>query len=449
MVRFALMLALLGAHQAAAGEPIAFAIKEILPAASRPASTTDERWLTKRLREVYIRRNYSPLWHEPDGRRSSRAMLALKRLEKVAAEGLDPRRYTSPRMALPEHLSPRTVAADDVQITADLLVYARDVFRGQVAPVPAVADFCSDGPSANTAPASFSSADSWSDMAVEAPGPEHRGYRDLMAALARYREIEAAGGWRKLPAGPFLEYGVRSEAVAQLRKRLEAEQVALPAEGPREFFDAALEEAVKVAQERYGLKVDGIVGPQTRRALNVPVEKRVRLIAANMERWRWLPRELGETHLLVNIPAFRFALMERDKAVLTGLVVVGRPSRPTPQFNSRITRLVINPDWVVPPTILKRDVLPKVRKDPTYPTCAGLEVLSDWGADAKQVDPQSVDWAKVKPNCIPFKFRQPPGRTIPSGGLNFLCPTRSTSICTIPTTRTCSTNPGVPSAQGA
>ena len=162
--------------------------------------------------------------------------------------------------------------------------------------------------------------------------PPYAGYDALVAGLARYRALAAAGGWPALAAGPELKYGMKGPAVAALRQRLAIEDAQLDASG--DHFDDALLEAVRRAQRRYGLNPQGTIGAQTLAALNVPVQARVRQIMANMERWRWLPPELSKDRIQVNIAAAVLTVFDGDAPVTSMKAVTGRPGDETPMLVS-------------------------------------------------------------------------------------------------------------------
>jgi murein L,D-transpeptidase YcbB/YkuD len=167
-------------------------------------------------------------------------------------------------------------------------------------------------------------------------------------------------------------------------------------------YDDALVEAVKRFQRRHLLEVDGIVGPRTREALNVPVGERIDQIRVNLERARWLLHGLPESFVLVDIAGYRISYFRPDGRVWRSRIVVGRPYRRTPSLRSAITHLTLNPTWTVPPTILREDVLPKVRRDLGYLWREDLMVL---GPSGQRLDPREVDWSR--PGNI--MLRQRPG----------------------------------------
>ncbi|MBE0567311.1 MAG: L,D-transpeptidase family protein, partial [Krumholzibacteria bacterium] len=187
-------------------------------------------------------------------------------------------------------------------------------------------------------------------------------------------------------------------------------------------YDPALAAAVGAFQRRHGLAADGIIGPQTLAALNVPADQRALQVTLNLERWRWLPREPGPRHLLVNIPDFSLALVEDGVPTLTMRAVVGRPDRPTPVVSGLMQWLVINPGWSVPQKLAREDLLPKLAADPGYLLDRGFRVYADWRPGAAEIDPAGVDWRAIDPLHLGFKFFQAPGPRNPLGRVKFMFP---------------------------
>lgn len=253
--------------------------------------------------------------------------------------------------------------------------------------------------------------------------PAHPAYKGLLRARAQYREIAAQGGWSSISEGAKLQKGDRDRRVAALRSRLLVTGDLAPDSAPGDDrFDDAVEQAVRRFQQRHGLEVDGIVGPATVAALNVPVEARLRQIEVNMERWRWLPGQLGERAILVNIPAFGLEVVERGQPVLTMRVVVGRPTRRTPLLSADMSYLVFNPHWYVPPNIAVQDKLPLLRKDPGYAARQRFKIFRRGGADATPIDPSTIDWSAVNAQHFPYRLRQDPGPSNALGRVKFMFP---------------------------
>lgn len=195
--------------------------------------------------------------------------------------------------------------------------------------------------------------------------PPYPGYETLQMGLANYRAIAERGGWKSLADGDKLEVGATGPAVEALRARLAAEDPTTPSQLSRNqagqaVFDAPLAEALKRAQKRMGLQPDGAVGPATRAALNVSVEKRIDQIVANMERWRWLPSAMPANRVQVNVAAGVLTLFQNDVPSLSMRAVTGKPGGgETPLLSSEINSIVLNPPWNVPAGIAARELFPK------------------------------------------------------------------------------------------
>ncbi len=224
-----------------------------------------------------------------------------------------------------------------------------------------------------------------------------------------------------------MEAGARDGRVVPLRARLaatgELSEEGSAVEDP-ERFDEEVARAVLAFQRRHGLGVDGIVGPATLAALNVPAAEHARQIQLNLERWRWLPADLGRRHVFVNAANFELDLVEDGREVFTSRVMVGRPYRRTPVFSDRISYLVLSPYWHVPHSLAVQDQLPAQRRDPGYFAQAGIRVFRGWGQDAVEVDPAAIDWSRVSASSFPYRLRQDPGPRNFLGGVKIMFPNR-------------------------
>ena len=249
--------------------------------------------------------------------------------------------------------------------------------------------------------------------------PQHAWYRRGRERLKEYRALAAAGGWPTLPDGPSLKPGMQDARVPVLRRRLQVTRdleaagatstAAAPGEAtsPADLYDPALEAGVKRFQERHGLTPDGAVGPATRAAMNVPVEKRIDQIRVNLERARWVLHEMKGDFVLVDVAGFDVSYFRDDEPVWTSKVIVGRPFRETPIFKSLITYVVFNPTWTIPPTILVKDKLPVIKRDPGYLKRNNIRVID---ARGREVNPYSVNWRQYGASRLPpYQLRQDPG----------------------------------------
>ncbi len=227
----------------------------------------------------------------------------------------------------------------------------------------------------------------------------------MAAAMLSYSALEVRGGWPTLPASTKLVPGARGPDVELLRQRL-AVTDDLPAENAAgEVYDEQLEAAVRRFQSRHGLEQTGTIGPKTLAALNVPVGRRLRQLAASYDRLAAMDFHFGQRYVVVNLPAAFAEAVEGNKVVRRHVVQVGRKDRPSPTLTTNITTVNLNPTWTVPLGILKKDVIPKMRKDPGYAARMHMRVLDGAG---REVDPYAVDWNSDRaPN---FTIRQDSGR---------------------------------------
>jgi len=376
------------------------------------------------LRRLYQDKRDHLLWLD-DTALTPRGREAVAAINASLDDGLYPEKYFVPAIqARISHVTPERAAELDLLISAGLLGYISDISAGRLAPKvsdPELFDY-PDPPDPVPILRRVRAAPDLR-AALEALAPPHSAYHGLRAALAQYRALADRGGWPSVPEGDKLEQGDRGLRVAALRRRLAATGEA-PADAPdRLAFDAALAAAVRAFQRRHGLDDDGIVGTRTLAALNVSIEERIRQIQMNMERWRWLPHDLGRRFILVNAADFALKVVEDGRVALAMSVVVGRPYRRTPIFTGQLRYLIFNPDWNVPPSIARKDLLPKIRKDPGYLAAHNYQLLSDWSAQARELDPLRIDWSAVS-GRFPYKLRQRPGPENALGRVKFMLPNR-------------------------
>ena len=334
----------------------------------------------------YERRKFAPAWsgeHSP----LPTADELLASLAAAADHGLPPeayrvealRRAVDSARSLP-HADAR--AELDLLLTDAFLAFGSDLRHGKVNPESIYSDCALAADSEDLAAALEAAlAKNRISAALLDLAPPQKAYRLLREALRRYRELALRADPETVPPGPTLRGGDSGPRVVALRKRLaeaataDAAPPLSPATVP-ELFDEALAESVRRFQERHGLAEDGVVGQATLSELNQRAEDHVRQIEANLERWRWLPHDLGRRHVLVNIAAFRLEAAEDGRPALAMKVIVGKPFTKTPMFSSAIESVVLNPSWYVPEKIAVEEILPKAAQDPGYLRREGYEVLS-------------------------------------------------------------------------
>ncbi|KQV11368.1 amidase [Rhizobium sp. Root1203] len=235
-------------------------------------------------------------------------------------------------------------------------------------------------------------------------GPQSVG--SIQQAISQYQQIASAGGWPQVnPGEQRLQIGVTDQSVQALRQRL-----AITGDLPREAgmssaFDSYVDGAVKRFQARHGLPADGVIGEFTLKAMNIPADVRLQQLNTNFIRLQTFPAELGRRHVMVNIPAAYVEAVEDGSVATRHAAVVGRLSRPTHLVNSKIYEVILNPYWTAPRSIVEKDIVPLMRKDPTYLERNAIRLLDGKG---NEVAPETIDWnAEKAPNLM---FRQDPGK---------------------------------------
>jgi L,D-transpeptidase YcbB len=229
-------------------------------------------------------------------------------------------------------------------------------------------------------------------------------YQRIKETLLSYAAIQVRGGWPMLPADAKLMPGASGADVALLRRRLVISDDLAPEQEQGDTYDAAVVEAVKRFQLRHGLEANGSVGPQTLKALNVPVTARIKQLEASIERLLGMDFVFAERYVVVNIPAAFVEAVSHDKVERRYRVIVGKVDKPSPTLTAHITAVNLNPTWTVPLSITKNEIIRHMRRDPTYLSRMHMRVL---GARDEEVSPQSIDWASDRsPN---FTIRQDSG----------------------------------------
>jgi murein L,D-transpeptidase YcbB/YkuD len=380
------------------------------------------------LLEFYINRQYRPAWIDDTGLLPPGEALFFA-LQQAQEDGLLPQDYhLSSIESLMEQIfiaylqnkrPVSKIAELDLLLTDAFFLYTSHLANGRVKVRQYATDFSND-------------IENFPDLlekglnnnileTIEGVKPTRREYKNLALALNRYQEIVKQGGWPVTPSGPVLKMGSKGERVKLLHKRLAMSgDLKEVDEKGSDVFGPALDQAVRHFQKRRGLVDDGVVGPASLAALNVSAAEHLRKIELNMERWRWLPKELGDRYIRVDIPLFKLSLIEKEQSVLSMRVVVGKPERPTPLIAKPMTYLVINPYWYIPPKIAVEDKLPLIRRDPGYFSRNNIRVYRE----SVQLDPRRINWKAVSKGNFSFNLRQTPGTHNALGRIKFMFPNK-------------------------
>ncbi len=393
------------------------------------ARSEDEAAALASLGQFYGARAMAPLWATEQGV-GARGKALGRLLGEADLDGLDPNDYGAPEIhALLESKAASDLAELELRLSLGLMQFAADLGQGRTAPHVADPDLYPyrDRVDRGQVIRFAAEVEDLSDL-IDRYRPRNPRYGRLKQALADYRAMAARGGWDPIPEGPALKPGMNDPRVPGLRVRLHlwgdlgAEAAPAPESASSTLYDDALVRAVARMQGRHGLDIDGVVGRETLKALNVTAAARVAQIVLNLERRRWLPDDLGQRFIFVNLADFALKLVDEPKTLLDMRVVIGKPYHMTPIFSAQMTYIDINPFWNVPPSIAKKEILPKLRQDASYLERNKFKLFSDWSGSAEQLDPASIDWILAADKGFPYKIRQEPGDHNALGRIKFMLP---------------------------
>lgn len=373
---------------------------------------------------------YQWLNHEPIWQQEQRVEALVSALNSLEDDGLRPSDYHADTLLNAFHNSQQSGSSAqvdfDIKATSALLLALEHLSRGKVNPKEVEPNWDIPRPERSYALLSIVHAvqNGDVDQALAAARPASVEYAQLREALSQYRRLALQGSVPYLAGrDEALRPGDTHDDVQVLRQRLAywgdtnllaADSSAYPmisvqsAVGDARAFDTELERAVKYFQRRHQLQVDGVVGERTRLALNTPITARIDQLRVNLERARWIrPAQTGP-RVWVDIAGYRLHYLRPNGERWDARVVVGTPQRETPIIHSSISHLTINPSWTIPPTIMREDVLPQVRRDPGYLARRNIQVLSPSG---ERLDADSIDWQR--PGSV--MLRQAAGGANPLG----------------------------------
>ena len=398
---------------------------------------------------AYAVRRHAPVWLDSNGTPSPAVMALFAAMAEAPDHALPAGRHDPSALASRVNTldaeDAEQLATLDLDLTAAYLRLAHDLSGGTLEPRRIDRELDVKPVRVEPANALIAIAESRDPAAYLASlEPQSRDYRSLLALFEAMRAPDAPVTWGPAVGdGASLRLGDRSARVGALRARLTALGDHVPevsdlfggdgavvaavetrsdarsraSTGDPDHFDLALDGAVRRFQARHGLNTDGIVGPATRRALNAEPSDRLRQIAVNLERQRWLNHDLGERHIFVNLAGFTMEVRRGDAVEFQQRVVVGKARRHrTPEFSDEMTHMVVNPRWNVPRSIAREEILPQLQKDPTYLARKNMTLV---GSD---IPVEEIDWSLVTPSSFPGRVRQNPGPGNALGRVKFMFP---------------------------
>ena len=328
----------------------------------------------------YALNDYRRIWVS-DGHFLPRGKDLIKRFSDAQYDGLEPKDYLKPvffKLDAPD-ADEKLQAEAEIELSASAVSFARHLSSGRIDP-SRVGVF--EKPEIMPARQILADMANMTDVSAQFSKyePPHAGYKALREALAKaLGDKKPVAEKPYIPSGPTLAEGMKDERVPMLRARfaLNAYSDAPP------VMDQELTKAVRGFQEDNGLKATGLLNKSTVRALNdqAVAKDRGRVnaadLAVNMERWRWLPRDLGDLHVTVNIPEFLVRVNKDSETTYEGRVVTGKPSTQTPIFSDEIEYITVNPSWNVPVSIVRNEMLPVMQDDPDFWSRRGFEMSED------------------------------------------------------------------------
>jgi L,D-transpeptidase YcbB len=348
------------------------------------AAKTDKIFASKKERAAveafYQNRNLAPLWLDK-GVENARAKAAIARLKGADADGLEAKDYRIPDLT---GTNPDALAEADLKLTQTVLTYARHVQAGRF-PYTRISnnniELAQQPPDPAEVLTRLADAKD-AGKALDEYSPPQEAYKKLKAMLAEMRGKSGGGtAVKEIAEGPLLKpAAAKAQPMEDPRVPVLRERLGLTVTGdPSDLkYDAKLVEAVKKFQKGIDLPVTGNLDSKTIKELNGPARShQIDLIVANMERWRWYPRDLGKAHVIVNQPDYTLKVVHNGAQVWTTRVVIGKPSMATPLLSETMKYITINPTWNVPPSIVQNEYLPALAQDPTVLSRMGLKVVNN------------------------------------------------------------------------
>ena len=375
------------------------ALKAVLDARMAERGTVQQRRFREALAAFYEARQYAPVWIA-DAKWNDKASSAISRLERAADDALSLRATPIPALSGKDEAA---IASADVALSESIAAYARQASGVRVDPLT-ISKQITAKPDVVDVGRALTEVSSATDAGAKLASynPQHAGYQLLREKLAELRHAApaVAQSKKRIPAGPVLKAGMRDDRVPLIRARF---GLTLTQDNDELVYDTKVAAAVADFQKQNGLPASGTLTTRTIDALSDGDPERLENeLIANMESWRWMPRDMGEERIEVNIPDYMVRVYRGEKIIHQARVIVGKPQTPTPIFSNAMQFLIVNPYWNVPPSIIKKEMLPKLKEDPDYLKKLGYEVLPQKGGGVA--------------------VRQPPGERNALGWIKFMFP---------------------------
>lgn len=370
------------------------------------------------LTSFYRMNGFKTVWNTSKNRQ-----LIIEELLRVDKEGLEPKDYNSYELDRQEKslssLTEKEIVSYDVQMTLAIQKYLLHQTRGKLNPKELYEDWdlIPNQAKINQLLTNASNGDSLQTI-IEKAKPNHIVYKKLKEALVLIDKFPT-DTLKKIEVAGKLKVNDTSQSIINIKKRLMYWRDMTPQDSLTNLYDPETEKGIKRFQSRHGLAADGVIGPSTVMALNIPKNVRKEQIIANLERWRWFPKNMGEHYIIINIPDYRLYTVFKNDTTRTHNVIVGTSKRKTPILSSKLSYAVFNPTWTVPPTILKEDIIPATTKNRNYLTKKNITVYDKNGKEVSL-----SNWNPEK--ALNYRYVQSPGTYNSLGMVKIMFPNNFT-----------------------
>lgn len=370
----------------------------------------------------YAENDYAAVWLE-NGIPSDKARTVVDALRRASEHGLNPLDYGAEALFQKSRVVvPETLGSFEVHLSTAFVNYAQDLNAGRLDPKSVTRENVIYPDAISEAKIlSQGKKTRFITAYLRLLAPHTPRYERLKAALGNYRKMAAAGGWEAIEEGEVLKPDMDDPRVPALRRRL---AVSGDYVGPTDLvstkYQGPVVKAVEYFQKRHGLEIDGVVGGNTLKQLNVPIEDRIATMEYNLERRRWMQDDYGRYYIFANLADQVVKLVRDEKTLHAELIQVGLPYHRTPVFTDEMEYIEINPYWNVPKSIAVNELLPKLRQNPGSLAADNFEVL----IGNRAVSPVNVSWSAYSKSHFPVRLRQRPGGKNALGRIKFMFPNR-------------------------
>ncbi|MDT0649732.1 L,D-transpeptidase family protein [Autumnicola edwardsiae] len=372
----------------------------------------------KEAAEFYKDRDFEPVWVNSGLRES-----LYRNIQNIDKDGLNPEdyniQYLEESLSNLEDLNQEEKSRLEISLTDNFLQLAHDLYYGKLNPKELFEIWDlpkEDIDLAKILEEAINQEDI--DATLNSIKPDHPVYLGLKKSLAEYEKLNSEEkSITTIASGKTIKPDENDPRIPAIAKRLEEIGFSIEYDSLTNKNNKEIQEAIKEFQLQYGIHVDGVIGPGTISSLNKSSEDRYHQIMANMERWRWFPRNFGDHYILVNIPNYKLTVVRESDTVSTHKVMVGTQARKTPIFSDEIQYIVYNPTWTIPPTIKKNDVIPGAAGDISYLKNRNLTIYDN---DGQEVDPSTINFGSGE--GMDYTYRQKAGSSNPLGQVKIIYP---------------------------